>query len=90
MSDHATPPVIGIIGGSGLYEIEGLENARWEAVKTPFGEPSDEILHGTLGGVELAFLPRHGSGHRIPPSDLNYRANIDALKRLGCTEIISL
>ena len=90
MSDHATPPVIGIIGGSGLYEIEGLENARWEAVKTPFGEPSDEILHGTLGGVELAFLPRHGRGHRIPPSDLNYRANIDALKRLGCTEIISL
>lgn len=90
MSDHAMPPVIGIIGGSGLYEIEGLENARWETVKTPFGEPSDEILRGNLGGVELAFLPRHGRGHRIPPSDLNYRANIDALKRLGCTEIISL
>ena len=90
MSNHADPPVIGVIGGSGLYEIEGLEDARWEAVFTPFGEPSDEILRGTLGGVEMAFLPRHGRGHRIPPSDLNYRANIDALKRLGCTEILSL
>ena len=90
MSNHAVPPVIGVIGGSGLYEIEGLEDARWEAVFTPFGEPSDEILRGTLGGVEMAFLPRHGRGHRIPPSDLNYRANIDALKRLGCTEILSL
>ena len=90
MSNHAVPPVIGVIGGSGLYEIEGLEDARWEAVFTPFGEPSDEILRGTLGGVEMAFLPRHGRGHRIPPSDLNYRANIDALNRLGCTEILSL
>ncbi|MEX2311397.1 MAG: S-methyl-5'-thioadenosine phosphorylase, partial [Rhodospirillales bacterium] len=68
----------------------GLEDARWEAVKTPFGEPSDEILRGLIGSIEMAFLPRHGRGHRIPPSDLNYRANIDALKRLGCTEIISL
>ncbi len=82
--------MIGVIGGSGLYEIEGLEGARWEAVETPFGAPSDEILRGTLAGVEMAFLPRHGRGHRIPPSELNYRANIDALKRLGCTEILSL
>lgn len=90
MSAHTIPPVIGVIGGSGLYEIEGLEGARWEVVETPFGAPSDEILRGTLAGVEMAFLPRHGRGHRIPPSELNYRANIDALKRLGCTEILSL
>jgi len=90
MSAHTVPPMIGVIGGSGLYEIEGLEGARWEAVETPFGAPSDEILRGTLAGVEMAFLPRHGRGHRIPPSELNYRANIDALKRLGCTEIVSL
>jgi len=90
VSAHTVPPMIGVIGGSGLYEIEGLEGARWEAVETPFGAPSDEILRGTLAGVEMAFLPRHGRGHRIPPSELNYRANIDALKRLGCTEILSL
>jgi len=90
MNDHATPPMIGVLGGSGLYEIEGLEESRWEAVKTPFGEPSDEILRGRLAGIEMAFLPRHGRGHRIPPSDLNYRANIDALKRLGCTDVLSL
>ena len=90
MSAHTVPPMIGVIGGSGLYEIEGLEGARWEAVETPFGAPSDEILRGTFAGVEMAFLPRHGRGHRIPPSELNYRANIDALKRLGCTEILSL
>ncbi len=83
-------PMIGVIGGSGLYDIEGLEDARWEKVATPFGDPSDEIMRGTLAGVEMAFLPRHGRGHRIPPSDLNYRANIDAMKRLGCTEILSL
>ncbi len=90
MSDHAAPPMIGVIGGSGLYEIEGLADARWEAVRSPFGAPSDEILRGSLAGIEMAFLPRHGRGHRIPPSNLNYRANIDALKRLGCTEILSL
>jgi 5'-methylthioadenosine phosphorylase len=90
VSAHTVPPMIGVIGGSGLYEIEGLEGARWEAVVTPFGAPSDEILRGTFAGVEMAFLPRHGRGHRIPPSELNYRANIDALKRLGCTEILSL
>ncbi len=84
------PPMIGLIGGSGLYEIEGLTNARWVPVETPWGEPSDELLIGRIGEVPCAFLPRHGRGHRIPPSDLNGRANIDALKRVGCTEVISL
>ena len=83
-------PVIGIIGGSGLYDIEGLEEKRWEKVQSPWGDPSDEILCGVLAGAAVRFLPRHGRGHRIPPSALNYRANIDALKRLGVTDIISL
>ncbi|MDA0998250.1 MAG: S-methyl-5'-thioadenosine phosphorylase, partial [Proteobacteria bacterium] len=82
--------MIGVIGGSGLYEIVGLENPRWETAKSSFGEPSDQILRGRLADVEMAFLPRHGRGHRIPPSALNFKANIDALKRLGCTEILSL
>jgi len=82
--------IVGIIGGSGLYEIEGLENPQWVAVDTPWGAPSDEILRGTLSGVELAFLPRHGRGHVHPPSDIDYRANIDALKRLGVTDVISI
>lgn len=81
---------IGIIGGSGLYDIEGLEDAQWIAVDTPWGEPSDEILCGTLSGVKVRFLPRHGRGHPIPPSELNARANIDALKRSGCTDIIAI
>ncbi|GAB5606212.1 S-methyl-5'-thioadenosine phosphorylase [Sideroxyarcus sp. TK5] len=81
---------IGIIGGSGVYDIEGLENKRWEKVESPFGEPSDELLFGELDGVKLAFLPRHGRGHKIPPSDINFRANIDALKRVGCTDVISV
>ena len=84
------PPAVGIIGGSGLYEIEGLEDARWEAVPTPWGRPSDDLLSGRLHGCRCVFLPRHGRGHRIPPSSLNSRANIDALKRLGSTEILSL
>jgi len=83
-------PVIGLIGGSGLYDIPGLADREWRAVESPWGKPSDEILHGTLGGVPVRFLPRHGRGHPTPPSDLNYRANIDALKRAGCTELISL
>ena len=82
--------VIGIIGGSGIYDIDGLEDRQWVRVTSPFGEPSDEILCGTLFGQAMAFLPRHGRGHRIPPSEVNYRANIDALKRLGATDIISL
>ena len=89
-----TPPVIGVIGGSGVYDIDGLENTRWEKVSSPFGEPSDELLIGELptdqGGQKMVFLPRHGRGHRIPPSELNFRANIDCLKRAGVTEIISV
>ncbi|MGY9057352.1 MAG: S-methyl-5'-thioadenosine phosphorylase [Alphaproteobacteria bacterium] len=84
------PPVIGILGGSGIYEIAGLENVRWEHVSSPFGEASDQVLRGDLDGQPLAFLPRHGRGHKIPPSELNYRANIDVLKRCGVTEILSL
>ncbi len=83
-------PVIGIVGGSGLYDIDGLDDKRWIAVESPWGRPSDEILHARLGGAEFRFLPRHGRGHRISPTDLNNRANIDALKRSGATEIISL
>jgi len=82
--------IIGIIGGSGLYDIEGLENPQWVAVDTPWGMPSDEILRGTLGGVEMAFLPRHGRGHVHTPTGIDYRANIDALKRLGVTDVISI
>jgi 5'-methylthioadenosine phosphorylase len=83
-------PVIGILGGSGLYNIEGLEDTRWERVTTPWGEPSDELLTGRFAGVKVVFLPRHGRGHKISPSALNYRANIHALKSLGVTDVISL
>lgn len=83
-------PVIGIIGGSGLYDIEGIEGKEWRRVATPWGEASDELLFGTLAGVPLVFLPRHGRGHKLSPSELNYRANIDALKRSGVTDILSL
>ena len=82
--------VIGVIGGSGLYEMEALEEAQWIAVDTPWGAPSDELLIGRLHGVKFAFLPRHGRGHRIPPSHLNFRANIDALKRAGCTDVVAI
>jgi 5'-methylthioadenosine phosphorylase len=82
--------VIGIIGGSGVYELPGLTETRWVKVDTPWGAPSDEILLGTLGGVAMAFLPRHGRGHKIPPSALNFRANIAALKSLGVTDILSV
>jgi 5'-methylthioadenosine phosphorylase len=81
---------LGIIGGSGLYAIDGLEDARWQQVDSPWGAPSDAILTGRIAGVELAFLPRHGRGHRIPPGQLNVRANIDALKRLGCTDVLAV
>ncbi len=90
MAESGTRPVIGVIGGSGLYEIDGLTNTRWQKIDSPFGDPSDELLFGELEGLQLVFLPRHGRGHRIPPSELNFRANIDALKRAGATEIISL
>ncbi len=81
---------IGIIGGSGVYDIEGLTNKRWMKVESSFGEPSDELLFGELDGVKLAFLPRHGRGHKIPPSEINFRANIDVLKRAGVTDVISV
>ncbi len=83
-------PVIGIIGGSGLYNIEGLTNTSWQKVDSPWGAPSDELLIGEFEGTKVVFLPRHGRGHKISPSELNYRANIDALKRVGVTDILSL
>jgi 5'-methylthioadenosine phosphorylase len=90
MIDTASPPVLGVIGGSGLYEIDGLSNTRWESMETSFGAPSDDLLFGELDGQQIVFLPRHGRGHKVSPSELNFRANIEALKRAGCTEIISL
>ncbi len=81
---------IGVIGGSGLYEIEGLQDAAWVKVDTPWGAPSDEVLTGRLDGVEMVFLPRHGRGHVHSPTDVPYRANIDALKRLGVTDVVSV
>ena len=83
-------PLVGIIGGSGLYDIDGLEEKEWRRVETPWGMPSDDLLFGRLHGLRCVFLPRHGRGHKIPPSELNYRANIDALKRVGCTDVLSL
>ena len=83
-------PVLGVIGGSGVYEIDGLSNTRWERIASPFGETSDELLFGELAGQPLVFLPRHGRGHRIGPTDINFRANIDALKRVGVTDVISI
>jgi 5'-methylthioadenosine phosphorylase len=85
-----TKPVIGIIGGSGLYEIDGLADVAWRRIASPFGETSDEFCFGTLDGQQVVFLPRHGRGHRLPPSGINFRANIDALKRCGVTDIVSL
>ncbi|MDD2709131.1 MAG: S-methyl-5'-thioadenosine phosphorylase [Verrucomicrobiae bacterium] len=82
--------MIGVIGGSGLYEMEGLENKRWQKVSTPFGDPSDEFLLGCLAGRDVAFLPRHARGHRILPSELNHRANIWAFKSLGATHLLSV
>jgi 5'-methylthioadenosine phosphorylase len=82
--------VLGVIGGSGLYEIDGLAKAVWTKVDTPWGAPSDELLLGELGGLRLVFLPRHGRGHPLPPTAVNARANIAALKQAGCTDVISL
>jgi len=82
--------MIGVIGGSGVYQIDGLEGASWVKVKTPWGKPSDEVLVGRLDGIAMAFLPRHGRGHVHAPSDVPYRANIDALKRLGCTDVVAV
>ncbi|HUJ47808.1 MAG TPA: S-methyl-5'-thioadenosine phosphorylase, partial [Rhizomicrobium sp.] len=85
-----TATVLGIIGGSGVYDIDGLENAHWERVTSPWGKPSDELLFGRLAGVDMVFLPRHGRGHIHSPTSINYRANIDALKRAGVTDVISV
>jgi len=82
--------MLGVIGGSGLYQIEGLDKAEWVSVETPWGDPSDQILTGVLDGIRMAFLPRHGRGHVHSPSTVPYRANIDALKRLGVTDVISV
>ena len=82
--------IIGVIGGSGLYEIEGLKNVREERLHTPFGEPSDSYIIGDLGETELVFLPRHGRGHRLMPSEMNYRANIHGMKQLGVQWIIAV
>src|SRR5260221_2210510 len=85
-----TKTVLGILGGSGVYQIDGLENARGQTVKSPWGEPSAQLLTGTYAGVDLVLLPRHGRGHIQTPSSINYRANIDALKRAGVTDLISV
>ena len=82
--------VLGVIGGSGLYDIDGLQDRRWISIDTPWGAPSDELLTGTLGELKLVFLPRHGRGHRLSPTDVNARANIAALKLAGCTDVLSL
>jgi len=90
MMNGMSAPVLGVIGGSGVYDIEGLANKRWLRVQSPFGEASDELLFGDLDGQAMVFLPRHGRGHRIPPSEINYQANIDVLKRSGVTDLISV
>ncbi|MGL4294563.1 MAG: S-methyl-5'-thioadenosine phosphorylase [Aestuariivirga sp.] len=81
--------VLGIIGGSGVYDIE-MDDARWEAARSPWGDPSDQLRHGEIGGLPVVFLPRHGRGHVYSPSTINYRANIDAMKRAGVTDLVSL
>jgi 5'-methylthioadenosine phosphorylase len=85
-----TGRVIGVIGGSGLYQIDGLADVAWRRVESPFGATSDEFCFGILDGQPVVFLPRHGRGHELPPSAINFRANIDALKRCGVTDIVSL
>ncbi|HEY5658264.1 MAG TPA: S-methyl-5'-thioadenosine phosphorylase [Myxococcota bacterium] len=82
--------VLGVLGGSGVYDLDGLQSPRWEFIDSPFGAPSDALLRGEIDGLEYVFLPRHGRGHRIPPSEINYRANIDALKRAGVTDLVSM
>src|SRR5579864_9540747 len=90
-TERAAPrPVVGIIGGSGLYQIDGLADVEWRRVESPFGAASDEFCSGSLDGQPVIFLPRHGRGHEVPPSAINFRANIDALKRCGVTDILSL
>ncbi len=81
---------LGIIGGSGLYKMEGFDKIKWKKIKTPWGKPSDEILNAKLGKEEICFIPRHSRGHKINPTNINFRANIDAMKQLGVTDIISV
>src|SRR6516162_212007 len=85
-----TKAVLGIIGGSGIYDLPGFENARTETVSSPWGKPSAAPLRGEIAGLPVVFLSRHDKGHRISPSDINYRANIDVLKRVGVTDLVSL
>ena len=82
--------ILGIIGGSGLYQVDGLENVKWKKVNTSWGEPSDKILSATLNKKEVYFLPRHKRGHRINPTNINFRANIEAFKKMGVTDIVSV
>ena len=82
--------VLGLIGGSGLYDLPGLENPQWRRIESPWGEPSDEILFAEIAGLPIRFLPRHGRGHRVSPTNINYRANIDCLKRAGVTDLVSI
>jgi len=90
MAQARSEPLLAVIGGSGLYDLPGLTDTGWVTVDTPWGAPSDQVFLGRLGDVRLAFLPRHGRGHRIAPSEVNYRANIAALKQLGATDMLSL
>jgi 5'-methylthioadenosine phosphorylase len=85
-----TQSVLGVVGGSGLYTMPALKNARWEAIASPWGEPSDQVLFADIDGLPIRFLPRHGRGHKVPPSAINFRANIDALKRAGVTDLVSI
>src|SRR5215210_9186552 len=85
-----TKAVLGVIGGSGIYDLPGLENVREERITSPWGEPSGAVRIGTIAGLPVVFLPRHDKGHRLSPSDINYRANIDVLKRAGVTDLVSL
>ena len=85
-----TRAVLGIIGGSGIYDLPGLEDVREETITSPWGEPSAALTRGVIAGLPVAFLPRHGKGHVLSPSDINYRANIDVLKRAGVTDLVSL
>ncbi|WP_321502121.1 S-methyl-5'-thioadenosine phosphorylase [Breoghania sp.] len=85
-----TKSVLGVVGGSGIYELPGLENAEWVKVESPWGEPSDELRIGEINGLKVVFLPRHGRGHTYAPNDINFRANIDAMKRVGVTDLVSV
>jgi 5'-methylthioadenosine phosphorylase len=82
--------VLGIVGGSGFYDLPGIEHAEWRRIDSPWGEPSDAVLFAELSGLDIRFLPRHGRGHRLSPSDIDYRANIDVLKRAGVTDLVSI